>query len=526
MYICLKNEQMKYLVITISLALPVLLFSCSGRIPENAISHDKDAVVYPDYTGLVIPYNIAPLNFHIQEDADEYLTVLYASNSEKHIISGKKVQFPLKKWKKLLETNRGDTLYTDIYLRKSKQWLKCPSIKNFIATDEIDRYLSYRLIEPSYVTYEQLTINQRDLTGFSEKVIFSNQLLAGKTDEEGQCINCHSFRNYNRTGDMQFHVRQYLGGTVIVSGDSILKVNLKTDYTISAGVYPSWHPALNLIAYSTNNTGQNFHTRSNEKIEVMDSESDLILYDMDKNEVSNIAADPDRLETFPSWSRDGKYLYYASAAYPSGINKDSKDLYLRYNEFYYNIYRKTFDAGTREFTATDTIFDAAKSGKSATFPRESPDGKYLLFTSGDYGNFHIWHKNSDLYLIDMESATVTAMKELNSSDTESYHSWSSNGHWIVFSSRRDDGSYTRPYIAYFNDGKASKPFILPQRDPDFYGAFFKSYNIPEFMTEPVNVSPRQLANAIQKDANKVIFNNNKENPDEKQEKDGKENFYE
>jgi dipeptidyl aminopeptidase/acylaminoacyl peptidase len=165
-----------------------------------------------------------------------------------------------------------------------------------------------------------------------------------------------------------------------------------------------------------------------------------------------------------------------------------------------------FDTETYEFTSTDTVFKASDYGRSATFPRISPDGRYLLFTLGSYGNFHIWHKNSDLYLLDMEKKTVSAMSELNSSSVESYHSWSSNGRWIVFSSRRDDGSYTRPYIAYFNGGMASKPFILPQKDPLFYDTFFKSYNIPEFMTEPVRISRRKLVHAINREAKQATFN--------------------
>ena len=516
---------MKYLIIC-SLVISLLLSSCSENIPENAVSQNTNAVVYPDYTGLVLPCNIAPLNFNIEEEADNYITVTHSSKGKKLIAGGKKVQFSIKQWKKLLEANKGDTLYTDIYLKKDKQWLKYPSIKNFVAPEEIDRYISYRLIEPSYAFYENLTINQRDLTGFEEKIIYSNQIFAIRDRSKDQCINCHSFRNYNKTGDMQFHLRHHLGGTVIVSGNSIRKVNLKTEYTISAGAYPSWHPTMNLIAYSVNSTGQRFHTLDNQKIEVMDSASDLILYDIDKNEVSFIANDPKQLETFPSWSHDGKYLYYVSADYPDGIDKNSADVSFTYKDFHYNIYRKEFNAEIRGFSHTDTIFNASEYGKSAAFPRESPDGKYLLFTLADFGNFHIWHKSADLYIIDLETAAFRALTELNSLDVESYHSWSSNGKWIIFSSRRDDGSYTRPYIAYFRDGEASKPFILPQQDPDFYAAFFKSYNIPEFMTEKVKVSPQQLANKIKEEAIPAVFNEKQKTKLKKeQDRKGQDNFY-
>ena len=480
------------------------LISCTVNIPENSLEMSDVVSISPDYCNITIPPNIAPLNFIINEEANDYLTVIYSSKGNKLINKGKKVKINLKKWKRLLEDNKSDTLYIDIYIKKEKQWMKYPSIKNYIATEAIDDYISYRLIEPSYVTFENMSINQRNLTNFDEKVIYSNRILA-KGDKE-QCINCHNYKNYNLAGDWQFHARQYLGGTVIVRNNLIQKVNLKTDHTISAGVYPSWHPTENIIVYSTNKTGQKFHTRDSQKIEVMDTESGLIMYDLDKNEVSIIEDDSMKLETFPSWSSDGKFLYYVSATFPEGIKRETKDIYNNYQKFHYNIYRKSFNSGTREFLSTDTIFEASEQGKSATFPRESPDGKYLLFTLGDYGNFHIWHKSSDLYLMDLETGEIRELSELNSSYAESYHSWSSNGSWIIFSSRRDDGSYTRFYIAYFKNGTCGKPFILPQQDPGFYHTLFKSYNIPEFMVKPVTVSPTKLAKAIKKDALPAIFN--------------------
>lgn len=64
---------------------------------------------------------------------------------------------------------------------------------------------------------------------------------------------------------------------------------------------------------------------------------------------------------------------------------------------------------------------------------------------------------------------------------------------MVFSSRRDDGLYTRPYFSYFDpSGKMHKPFILPQKDPGFYTDFMKTYNLPELITSKVELNPRRL----------------------------------
>jgi hypothetical protein len=97
-------------------------------------------------------------------------------------------------------------------------------------------------------------------------------------------------------------------------------------------------------------------------------------------------------------------------------------------------------------------------------------------------------------MMDLQNNTIIPLDILNSSDVESYHSWSGNSRRVVFSSRRIDGLYTRPYIAYINpDGKPAKPFLLPQKDVDFYHRFLKSYNIPEFVAGKVKLNGYRLS---------------------------------
>ena len=120
-----------------------------------------------------------------------------------------------------------------------------------------------------------------------------------------------------------------------------------------------------------------------------------------------------------------------------------------------------------------------------------------MFTLGGFGVFHIWHTDADLYLMDLQSGQTRPMTEMNSDNVESYHSWSSNGRWVIFSSRRTDGNFTRPFIAYFDkNGKGRKAFELPQEDPDMHRQFMRSYNIPEFMNGPVNISAQDFADII------------------------------
>jgi hypothetical protein len=125
----------------------------------------------------------------------------------------------------------------------------------------------------------------------------------------------------------------------------------------------------------------------------------------------------------------------------------------------------------------------------------------------EYGNFTIWHKDSDLYLMNLTTAEITK-PGINSDQAESYHSWSSNGRWIVFSSRRSDGLFTRLYLSYIDaTGKAHKPFLLPQKNPEFYNTFLKTYNVPEFVTSKIDLDPRILSKAVRKTVVNASFEN-------------------
>ncbi len=484
-------------------AAATMLMACGNQIPQNFWESDELPDIYPDYTNVTVPVNIAPLTFEIDGKADNVVARLTAG-SEEFVCGGSKVQPDADEWKRMVDNAKGDAIKVEVFVENDGQWRRFKPFNIYVSPDSIDPYISYRLISPSYVTYEELTINQRCLENYDESVIYDNMLCSEGAD--GQCINCHNYQQYN-PDRMQFHARQNLGGTVIAYDGNIQKINMGNDSILSAGVYPTWHPWLQLIVYSTNMTGQLFHSVDPNKIEVFDVESDLIAYDLAKNEVTNIENDPAELECFPFWAPDGKTLYYCSAhfEYKDTIDK-GKEFIKRTDEVKYNLYKKSFNPETLQFGPRELVFAADSLDKSATLPRISPDGRYLMFTLAKSGVFHIWHHDADLWMLDLQTGKVRNMEELNSPDTESYHSWSSNGRWVVFSSRRYDGNYTRPFMAHIDgNGKAGKPFELPCADPDRHRQFLKCYNVPEFMRGPVTIKPQQFADAIKQDAKPVKY---------------------
>ena len=392
---------MKRVLNSIILSVAALFVSCSVGVPTSSTPIDVEPALFPDYRNVTIPCNIAPLSFRIDEEGDEYVTRLSVKDKEV-VVGGKEVVLSFDEWSDLLSCASGDSIMVDVFVQDSVGWKNYRQFYIKVSPDSIDPYLSYRLIPPSYVAYERLTICQRNITNYDEDVIYCNMIVS--SEPSGQCINCHAYKNY-KTDNMQFHVRQAMGGTVFVHNGVVTKLDMKTDSTISAGVYPSFNPVYDLVAYSVNNTGQIFHTKNPNKVEVQDQASDVIVYNPVNNTVTHVSNNPEDLEVFPAWSPDGKRLYYGSAHFPQ---KDSSvtrvtDMVPRYREIKYDILSRSWDPQTGEFGPVDTVFVASSLGKSATFPRISPCGKYLLFALAEYGCFHIWHRDADLYVMDLET---------------------------------------------------------------------------------------------------------------------------
>ena len=485
-------------------ALVAMLTACNSGIPANYRESASLPDIYPDYAGVTIPVNIAPLTFETDRPCEE-MAARFTAGDQEMVCRGEKIQPDADDWQTLVSGAAGSSIQVEVFIQNDGQWTRYKPFNIDVSKDSIDPYISYRLISPSYVAYEELTISQRCLENYDESVVYDNMLCS--KEQTGQCINCHNYQQYNPER-MQFHARENLGGTVIAYDGQVRKVNMKNDSILSAGVYPSWHPWLKLIVYSTNKTHQAFHSVHPNKVEVFDTESDLIAYDVEKNEVWNIENAADEMEVFPFWAPDGKTLYYCSAHFEYNDSIDDKgiDILSRSAEIKYNLYKKSFEPETMTFGPRELVFDAAAMGKSATLPRVSPDGRFLMFTLAEFGVFHIWHRDADLWLIDLKTGESRQMAELNSPDTESYHSWSSNGKWVVFSSRRYDGQYTRPFIAHIDqNGKGTRPFELPCANPDYHRQSMKCYNIPEFMRGPVTISPQAFADVLRGEGEPVKY---------------------
>lgn len=461
-------------VLTVVLAMSIV-FGCGE--PDSRRSSGR-IVMTPDYRDIVIPFNIAPLNF-LLEGVEGKVVVSVTGGQKNYVFRAKapRIVFPLNKWHSMLDGGKGNRLSVTVSQNDS-------TILEFywdVSPDPIDKYLSYRLIEPAYEVWNLHTVEERDLEGYKVRTLGDNN-TAGHS-----CMNCHTSNRADSPATF-FHVRGKTGGTFYAKDGVLRKLDTKTDSTAGAAVYGEIERSGRFGIFTTAQIMPILHSGRLDRLEVFDTSSDLFVVDFQNNTVTDnhSVRGEEFQETFPCFSPDGKTIYFCRA---KSLPQPDSTKRMRYD-----LYSVAFDPETGVLSDSLTlVFEASALGKSVSFPKCSPDGSRILFCVSDYGTFPIWHTETDLWMLDCRTSAVDTLADVNGRYSDSYHCWSTNGKWIVWASKRDDRVYGRPYFAYLDsDGNVSRPFVLPQRDPSYYLSQTQSFNIPELYSAPETYSHRDI----------------------------------
>ena len=471
-------------------ALITIMVSCTPT-PKDVQQSNALPNIYPDYCDVTIPENIAPLNFLLRDDRCEALEVSVEAHHQPSTITintrGNEVCFDIDEWRDLLReaAEAGMSLQVTVTALIDGQWIQYKPFLWQVVKDKVDPYLTYRLIEPDYEIWNQIQIQQRCVENFDVNALGHYEQL------ENRCMNCHTYGNQSPQLSMMY-VRGPGGGAILNQNGRLRKLNLKTNDMVSGSVYFGFSPTGRYITFSTNIIIPGFHTLASKRLEVFDTKSDVYVADLETNTMlrSPLLSDSTVFETFPTFSPDGKYIYYCAA--------DSVLLPRDIKQLQYSLVRIPFDEQTGQFgTEVDTLFKE----RSVCHPRISPDGRHLLYTVADYGTFPIWHPEADLQMMDLQTGRIDTLAIVNSQKSDTYHSWSSNSRWFVFASKRDDGLYGKPYFCYIDaQGHAHKPFCLPQKHPSFYDNNLKSFNAPELGKGKVPFDVYDVAKAMKQEA--------------------------
>ena len=452
----------------LSLLAFLALTSCGAGDPATAVDGSEGPlVIYPDYKEVTIPANIAPLNFRYAMPDVRKAKTTFTLGDKTVTIRGDEVEWRLGAWKRFLEGAEGQTItVTAEAVVAGRPLTDRWSIQ--VSEDPVDGWLTYRLIEPSYQMYHEISILERCVENFDETVICDWQ------HTDNACMNCH-VHGQSRGDYSLYYIRGPQGGSILNQDGKLRKLALKNGDMLSATVYGDLHPGGRFGVFSTNVILPSFHADAVARMEVFDSASDLTVADFENNRMINVphVARADVWETFPCFSADGRSVYYCVAdtvAIPQDIMQAK-----------YDLLRADFDPETGLIgEQVDTVWSGRTHNASVCHPKVSPDGRWLMFTVSDYGTFPLFHPECTLYLADLQNGGIRPMEEIKGNKSDSYHSWSSNSRWFVFASKRGDGQYGKPYFCHLDaDGNTTKPFVLPQKSSRFYLYNLKSFNVPD-----------------------------------------------
>ena len=483
---------MKHLFLSLCLSVSVFLLSCSSR-PDNPTLVSQLPAIYPDYIGVTIPADIAPLNFNFSDEAIDRMDVIVKGDKggELHV-NGEWADFDIDEWHALTEQNQGGKLTVTVCTEKDGQWTQYKDFDIFVSEARLDDWgLTYRRIKPGYEVGGDIGIYQRELSSFDEYAIITETVVPGR------CFNCHT-ANRTNPNRLTMQMRGEGGGTMIQKDGHQMWVETKTDSTKAAGSYSYWHPQGDYVALAVNSVHQAFFTGTGQRIEVYHTFSNVEVLDTRTNElILSPLLQTDDLEIFPAFSHDGKWLYYSTSK-PCRVPAE-------YEKVKCSLCRIAFDAEKGVFGETvDTLLNGPATDKSYVLARPSYDGRWLMYCASSRGNFPVSQNDADLWLMDLKTGENRELKELNTPQSESYHNWSENSRWLVFSSKREDGMYTKLYLATIDEqGRASKPFLLPQRHPrKFYREMMDAYNCPDFTKSKVELDAHE--------AYRQVFDNKRE----------------
>ena len=468
-----------------------LLVACTS-VPTDVTRVDRLPAIYPDYVGVTIPAELAPLNFNITTAGVDLVdvTVRGSKGGELHA-QGEWADFDMDDWHALTMQNRGGRLTVTVSTRQDGRWTQYKDFTIYVSAYPLGEYgVTYRRIAPGYEVGGDIGIYQRDLHSYDEHAIML------ETAVPGRCFNCHT---PNRTDPAQLtmQIRGEGGGTLIQLADGRQQwLDTKTDSTKAAGSYAYWHPSGNYCAYATNAVHQSFFVGTGQRIEAYHSFSNVVVLDVRSNELLLTPAlmTESDLEIFPAFSPDGRWLYYSTSK--------ACRVPAEYEKVKCSLCRIAFDADRGTFgSVADTLLNGPRDDRSYTLVRPSYDGRWLMYCVSSRSNFPVMQTDADLWLMNVQTGERRPLTEVNSTASDSYHNWSANSRWFVFSSKRGDGMFARLYFASVDDhGRVTKPFLMPQRNPKaYYDALFDSYNVPDFTRRKVDFDIREAMRQVNSD---------------------------
>lgn len=458
-------------------------------------------ITYP-YSNSVFPADITAPTF-IWTDSTKDVNKWQISASQGDVILLKNISVKERtwrpstsEWRLIIDNSLNKDVTVSIKGYQKNRALSGSSVVIKISEDKVEAPIFYRAVPlPFKFARENLKKVRWHMGSVSEEAQPHIML-----DNIPVCANCHSFTANGKTLAMDVDARDDKGAYAIstiekeidLNEDSIIHWSDFQEGKFTYGLLSRVSPDGRYVV-STLRDCEIFIDRKDLEYSQLffPFKGILSVYDRVKKEYFELegANDTMLVQSNPCWSPDGKYIYFTRAkarhSNESGIHNGSvpkkKDarVYKIFEGHYLNrdtlmkfdIYRIPFNNG--KGGKAEPVLGASQNGYSNYFPKISHDGKWLVFTRAE--SFMLLQKDSKLFIVPAEGGKEREMT-CNTGNMNSWHSWSPNSKWLVFSTKALS-PYTQFFLTHINsDGTDSPPVYLEKFSFDKY-----ANNIPEFV---------------------------------------------
>jgi hypothetical protein len=433
--------------------------------------HRHLKIVRP-YDGAAFPPNIAPSRISWEDQTDNTWMVCVRAkgwSSSLQVVTREKEWRPSADIWKAIKQDAGDG-WVDVEVRgcsvldgkRLGEGVYVDRIKFRISRYPADPCVVFRMVTPLFHGLKTPDICYQEIGSLHAKMF-----LPGKNQ---YCTNCHSFpANPSlpaKDVNLAIAVREQL-----VPGKNRRMLGLY-DFATRAGktmnvnsYFMCWSPDGSKVAVTG---GHEVLVRPMVTLETQQFYvllADIVIVDTRTLEAAPLpgASEPEYMESFPTWSPDGKTIVFARARELS---------FYEFSERKYDLYQVSYNDGAGG--KATPVPGASQNGMSNFAPRYSPDGKWIVFNQAEWGS--LVAPSAHLWILSTEEGAVPRKLECNcDAAMDSHHSWSSNSRWLLFASKRDDGIFARLYLSEIDEaGHAAPPVELPTEDDTMM-----SYNVPE-----------------------------------------------
>ena len=365
------------------------------------------------------------------------------------------------------------------------------------SSDPVDGVLFYREVKPPFLSASEDLSRVRwrcgSISNPSPPVVLANPVVCG---------NCHSFSRDGRWMGMDFDYRGDKSAYAIVPTQG--RMDVQADQLIHWDTYASPERFSTTGLASQVSPDGRYVVASIKELFVslpintvaqslifFPIKGILVVYDREQKTIRALpgADNPAYVQCNPAWSPDGRQIVFARAdavdapVPPSSFFLSPRDgwAFMRtHKEYRYDLYTIPFNEGRGG--PAQPLRGASRNGMSNSFPKYSPDGRWIVFCQAK--NYLFLQPDSQLYIVPAEGGEARKMR-CNLKGMNSWHSWSPNGRWLVFTSNAFS-PYTQLFLTHIDqEGNSSPAVALPHlTDPEW------AINVPEFMASDAPVIER------------------------------------